>query len=834
MYEENCIGMNLKDLKYLLMLPVMVLLVACAGNTSSDSSQGGEGLDSLFFISELMSDNRTGLLSPDGEPADWVEVTLRSKNGFDGEMLRDSNFISTIESYYLVAVKPNGNTSKPSPLRMVTISALEEQLSATEDPSLHFLTFLKLPKKGGEVLLMSPEGRVMSSVTYPALQSDEAFALAPDGSFHATHWQSPGFSNNSEGHEAFARSLDRYRHSPLLIWEVFSRAEKRRECWVELKNVSDSVIDLEGYSLGKKVGTEQVVLPLDARRGRSLHPGKTLLVQMKMGDAESVVLSKDGKFVDGACAKLTYHGTSVGRTLDRTGFYYFAAATPNHENHLTPYRFIAPQPCFTEQHHVVKAVPQSVPTWLDHIRYTTDGSLPSADDAVFPDSLQIAATTILRAYTEGDSVTLRSEVTTRTYFVDMPSQLPVVAVTIDSADLYDYNRGIYAKGPGYSSQWPHLGANFWKPWTRRAHVEFFEPFASDSKPTDSHSTSEPFLSTDCGLKIFGGYSRYEEKKSFTVKFQNWYGNSSFNADFFGTGEPVELHDIVLRSGSQDWNRCMVRDEFFTSLMAPQCPTLLVQSYRPVSLFINGDYFGLYYLREKIDKHFVANRLDVDEDSVTIIASSQYLEEGSKKEFNALMKYLRSHDMTQAEHFDFISQRIDLQGLIDFKLGEIYSGNTDVGNIRMVRSDQTATYGKWYFVFYDLDATWTAGSPKASYYLRCGSDAQQGGINNRIVNSLLPNKQFRQMFMERLSHHLHHTFATRNAQQVFDNLVSTIRPEMQRNCERWPQLSFKHWEKNIETFRARFEDRPKAMLDDLRHLLAITPEEEKQYFDDLGY
>ena len=137
MYEENCIGMNLKDLKYLLMLPVMVLLVACAGNTSSDSSQGGEGLDSLFFISELMSDNRTGLLSPDGEPADWVEVTLRSKNGFDGEMLRDSNFISTIESYYLVAVKPNGNTSKPSPLRMVTISALEEQLSATEDPSLH-------------------------------------------------------------------------------------------------------------------------------------------------------------------------------------------------------------------------------------------------------------------------------------------------------------------------------------------------------------------------------------------------------------------------------------------------------------------------------------------------------------------------------------------------------------------------------------------------------------------------------------------------------------------------------------------------------------------------
>jgi hypothetical protein len=340
------------------------------------------------------------------------------------------------------------------------------------------------------------------------------------------------------------------------------------------------------------------------------------------------------------------------------------------------------------------------------------------------------------------------------------------------------------------------------------------------------------VSTDCGFKIFGGFSRYEAKKSFTVKFQNNYGNSHLTSDFFGTGDPVELNDLVLRSGSQDWNRCMVRDEFFTSLMASQCPTLLIQDYRPVALYINGGYFGLYYLREKIDKHFVARKLGVTEDSVTIIASSQYLEEGIKMEYNNLMNYIRSHNMAKKECYDYVRERVDLQGLIDFKLGEIYSGNTDVGNIRQVRSDDADCDGRWYFVFYDLDATWVGNKPTASYYLRCGSDAQQGGLHNRMINSLLANEEFRKLFMERLSLHMHKTFSPKNATAVFDALVNTIRPEMERNCERWPQLSYKQWEKNIEAFRARFADRHLIVLNDLRRLLAITPEEDKQYFSDL--
>jgi hypothetical protein len=792
--------MKLKMLNYMFSLLALLMLVACGETRRGISSGHGEAYDSVLVINEVMANNRTGLCDESGEPAEWVEIKRLAANG---EQL-------AIDGFTLVVRKKNGKETTSS-IRM-------------EQGEHLAVCFLKLPKKGACLQLLSPDGDVVSEVEYPALAPDEAYARCDDGAYEVTRWQSPGFENDAEGYESYCRQTDELRNSPLLIWEVFSRAEKRKDCWVELKNVSNDTIDLTGFSIGKDMKkltkvTELVVSPKAKKVAvEQLLPGQMMVVPLKLGDAETVVLAGNGKFVDGVCTKPTYMGTSVGRTNGGNGFYYFALATRGGENTTHPFRYIAKAPLISPQvaKTASRAGQQLISAVADSrvIHFTLDGSEPSASSPVWNDLLTISQTTIVRAFAEGDSMTMRSAVTTKTFLMDEPHTLPVVNITIDEADLYDYNRGIYADGPGYTAAWPHKGANFWKSWTKKAHVEYGD------------------VSTDCGFKIFGGFSRYEAKKSFTVKFQNNYGNSHFTSDFFGTGDPVELNDLVLRSGSQDWNRCMVRDEFFTSLMAAQCPTLLIQDYRPVALYINGGYFGLYYLREKIDKHFVARKLGVTEDSITIIASSQYLEEGTKAEFNSLMTYIRSHDMTDKESYEYVRERVDLQGLIDFKLGEIYSGNTDVGNIRMVRSSDADCDGRWYFVFYDIDASWVGDKPTASYYLRCGSDAQQGGLHNRMINSLLANEEFRRLFMERLSLHMHKTFSPKNATAVFDALVTSIRPEMERNCERWPQLSYKQWEKNIEAFRARFADRHLIVLNDLRRLLAITPEEDKQYFSDL--
>ena len=90
--------------------------------------------------------------------------------------------------------------------------------------------------------------------------------------------------------------------------------------------------------------------------------------------------------------------------------------------------------------------------------------------------------------------------------------IPVVNITVNKNDLYNPSTGIYVEGPGYEEEWPHMGSNYWQPWTKEAHVEFF----------DNKEGKEGF-SVDCGLKIFGGFSRAEAKKSFRLKFRGKYG-----------------------------------------------------------------------------------------------------------------------------------------------------------------------------------------------------------------------------------------------------------------------------------------------------------------------
>ena len=817
--------------------------------------------DRNVVINELMASNRTGLLTAKGKPADWIELKNVSADTVN------------LEGYGIAVVKADAGTAKKKDAGKKNAAGKAEEKDEgkaekkgektktwvfpsvtmrggeclvvfvggkdkAEKKGKELRATVKLPKEGGTVKLLAPDGEVISEVTYGALSPDEALCRQEDGSYVKTYWQSPGFDNTAEGYEAACERMDEQREGgELLIWEVMSRAQSRNN-WVELKNVSDDSVDLSAYCLAKKMGKDEgwqlparTLLPGQMvtieLAGRKANKSDDLQAPFKLGKNETVVLTKGGRFVDGVCAKAAPYGASVGRADGRKGFFFYASPSRNAENGAKGVRFVADRPQFDCPAGVYPEEKQLCLHLNDAervVHYTLDGSEPTAASPVCTDSIVLTKSTVVRAFAEGDDEALRSDVATMTYLLgtDADHDLAVVAVSVDEDDLYDFNKGIYADGPGYSPEWPHLGANFWKRWTKKAHVEFFD--------------GKEGFSTDCGLKIFGGYSRYEAKKSFCLKFKNEYGQSEVDYDVFGNGETMSFQDLVLRSGSQDFNRCMVRDEFFTSLVKAQSPTLLTQIYRPVALYINAKYFGLYYIREKIDRHFVARHLNVSEDGISIIFSQGYNEAGSSIPYKQLMKYVADHNMADSVAYDSVRKQVDLQGLIDYKLGEIYSGNTDVGNIRYVRSTDPKGDGKWHFVFYDLDATWVGFRPTADYYLSMGGSAAAAHVtaHNVMINRLLANPEFRALFLQRLSHHMTHTFSTENATAEFDRLIAQIRPEMKRNCERWPQLSYEKWEKNVAEFREKFAQKPKIMLDDIRKFLSITEEENQKYFGKLGF
>lgn len=809
----------------------------------SDKTRISQAQNLVF--NELMSRNRTGLLTENMKPADWIEIKNTSTDSIELGGLQ----LALIKKSTAATAKGK-NDEDPSD-EDVTIWEIPEftigggecviifadngKSEGSEDHTLS--AGFKLPKEGATIQLLSPKGKLIKEIKYDRLSPDQSLALQADSSYAPTYWQSPGYDNTREGYEKAMERIAAQRTDPLLISEMMSRSPRSNDNWVELKNYGDKELELSEYCLSKKLGKDEEYWPLPSRKlqpgelitiqlaGKNRNPGNPLQAPIKPGDSETLVLSKDGDFVDGVCAKMTTIGGSIGRADGKKGFFFYSTPTRNQNNGEGGKRFIAEMPRFDRPPGVYTKDKRLCVRLKDKnriVRYTTNGSTPNSSSPIMGDSIVISRGTVIRAFAEGDSVSLRSNITTATYLPGVEHDLAVMNVTVNNSDLYDPNTGIYANGPGYGDTWPHVGANFWKKWTKDAHVEFFD--------------GKEGFSTDCGLRIFGGFSRSEAKKSFRLKFRGRYGDAELDYDFFGNGKRIGLKDLVLRSGSQDFNRCMVRDEFFTSLLQAESPTLLTQHYRPIALYVNAEYFGLYYLREKIDKNFVARKLKVPNDSINIIMSKGYNEEGPKTAYEELIRYVSNHDMTNATNYAYIKQLVDLQALIDYKLGEMYSGNTDVGNIRYVRSTSHRSDRKWHIVFYDLDATWVGYKPSAEYYLSMGGGAAASNVtaHNIVINRLLANKEFRSLFLQRLSHHLTNTFSTKNATAVFDALVAQIRPEMKRNCERWPQLSYTQWEKNVEDFKKKFEDKPQVMLNDLRTHLRITPEENKKYFSKLGY
>lgn len=829
-----------------LILYSILAILTTALISSCGHGENREQLDKVLVINELMATNRTGLMTANGKHADWIEI----KNVSATEIRLSDYTLEYREADTLTADS------------LHTVSTQENKTAETERkfkqcglpdtvllPGKTFVVFatkgdknkptgnradFKLSGNGGTVRIMSGHNNVMAEVAYDALSADQSLSRTARGTMAKTYFPTPSFENDAAGYEAYSKLIDSQRTSPLRIWEMMTRVGRNSHAWVELKNISDSVVELSHYSLTTKMKkAKRWTLP-----SQSLQPGGTIVIEFagrqaddktprwanfKLKNNESVILLKDGKFADGLCAKATKAATSIGRTEGKAGFFFFDQPSRGVAN-AKPYRHIATEPEFTPAPGIYNKVKKLTITLLSHgqkIHYTTDGTMPTPQSPLFKDSITITQTTTIRAYAEGDTCTLTSPITTATYFVNENHTVAVVNVTIPAAYLFDPQTGIYMRGPNPGSEYPYKTANYWKPIDRPAHIEYYDDKGS--------------FSTDCAFAIFGGFSRTREKKSFKVKFRSEFGTSHISYDFFNQGHPVELKNFILRSGSQDDCGTMVRDEFFTDLMAHQSPTLLTQAYRPVALYINAKYFGLYFIREKIDKHYVARHLRVSPDSITILMSRCYTEEGNATDYRDLMAYIKNHDMAQKEHYDAVAKRMDFQSLIDQKLGQIYASNIDAGNIRFVRSEDKRSDKKWYWIYYDLDLSWAQNKP-SSYYLAPSNDTSNGSVtfHNIMIYRLLQNADFRRLFMQRLSWHMHHTFTPQYATAQFDRIINLIKPEMKRNCQRWPQLKYATWEKNVAEFRSKFKSKYKFVYDDLNNFLKFTPEEKKTHFSDLKF
>ena len=608
-------------------------------------------------------------------------------------------------------------------------------------------------------------------------------------------------------------------------------AQSYGECydWVEVKNLSDKDIDLSGYYLSDsrdkpkmwqlpqitlKAGECYVVL---CSGDETLSTKTYKHASFKLGnEGDSVFLFDSSENLCDAlfAGELSVQG-SRGRMDGKKGFFYFASPTPG-DNNKDGKRLIADAPVTLTAPGAHNGVEKLSVTLLGQgsIYYTLDGSAPNRNSKLYTEPIILEKTSVVRTYCVNEGM-IDSESVSYSFFLNEGHSLPIVSLSLDPSDLWDYNTGIYVMGPGASDVSPYRGANFYKDWEKAGNVSFYESDGSG-------------FSLNCGVKIFGNTGRALDKKSFQVKFKQEYGEGKLCYNLFENTETNLFDSLVLRSGSQDYKSSLIRDAVISELCAQGMPETEVQDYKYCVLYLNGEYWGVYCFREKLDEDFVAAKYNVKETEVDLLGYMGAVNYGSSKEYKNLVSYVKSHDLSVKANYEYVKERISFDSYIDWFITQAYVGNSDLDNVRFFKTDSGD--GKWRWILYDFDLTFYRNANPYSYLI---SSTQYYADVCTIMRALMKNAEFKDYFLKRLSTQLSTTFSEENVLSVIEKISAGIKDEMPRERERW-DMSYSSWESAVNTLKNFVKGksgvtRAKEIIENVKSTMGLSNSEVEKYF-----
>ena len=759
-----------------------------------------------IIISEAMGSNKA-TLAVGGQFPDWIELY---NSGGESAVLSD------------VELRCGGKTAR---LPAREIAAGEYAVVTVGDGAPdEELTDLAVSKDGCSIELLALDGTVFDSLELPACESDQSFARREDGSAAVCDWPSPGFANDGAGYDLRQETL--VGSSPLQINEVavFNERDKlgQPDCydWVELKNAGEESLRLSDYYLSDSLKDLRAFRLPDA----DLEPGELILIFCTGQDAVSndrqaafalnaqrdrlYVSAEDGSVLDYVPLRRIPRGGSCGRVDGIGGFFFFEAPTPGGANGQGARR-VAEAPVALTPDGVYNGV-ESVSVALaadGEIRYTTDGSVPTLDSPLYADPLTLEGTSVVRAVSFEEGC-LPSRPLDLSYILNENHTLPVVSVMGDPTELMG-RRGVY-----YDVERERETAGA---------VEFFE--------------DEGSFSIECGIKLHGMTSkRASGKKSLKLCFRSRY-DGELNYDLFGNGV-TEFASILLRSDIETNLPTLMRDNLMHQAAIDCFPEMPSLDHRYAVLYINGQYWGLYSIREAHSAAHYANHYGYDADSVTVWKG--LWDRGS--ETAKVCNFALYHDLRDDENYDYVAAHLNIDSIIGWCVIEAWCSNFDSspGNTRYYYSaeDDMMRYG-----LSDLDLG-MFDYPAFEVPLNGASEngVTQTYAYNVVPRRLMYNRRFQLEMAAQLSAALHGSMSDESMLALIDRYHDELEPEMGRNMLRWFKVKDAEsgiflWERNVEDLRSyvrQYGGRSKAVVSSFRRFAdALSEEELAQYFGDLS-
>lgn len=506
-------------------------------------------------------------------------------------------------------------------------------------------------------------------------------------------------------------------------------------------------------------------------------------------------------------------GHSNGRWPDGDqSVYYFEVPTPGAPNNGSePVAGYALEPVLSAPS-VTSATPVTVlitnpNTPPSQVRYTLDGTDPTASSPLYTADLVISSTAVLkvRAFSPG---LLPSKITTASYLIGAEHASAILSISTELGNIYG-PQGIFT--------------NWWKDDEIPAYVDMFD------------AGGELLFSQRTGMQMDGGYggSRSFPQKSFRLELDN---------GTLGSGA-VDLPLIPDRPGRARYSRLYLRNGSNQHLFLPHKDAAQVSmmagatngyhsAWRPVTVYINGSYFGLYEMREKFDREYFNTLENASADTLDLLTLSAWggpvlrPNAGSADGFWEAINTYRSLDPADPAFWEQADQHIDLTWYTDYIIGQHWMGNTDwpLNNIKLYRSNTTGR--RWRFCTTDLETGMAPnGQTDHTFNALLHSSSQDPELPyTNIWQRGLSNDRFRHYYINRFADVMNSAYLDDRIQDIAQRSFDLTRPDMGDQLLRWIGTDtvalLNDFASNHEAFRNDLSLRTPVVRDDIQEFFSL--------------
>lgn len=751
------------------------------------------------LISEVGASNHCAYFDALGDTPDWLELY----NG-GGEAVSLAGWSLSDRADGRDALPLNG-TLAPGAYRLVDLGGAAWRLSAA-----------------GETVYLFRDGEERQRLSYPALGEDVTCALI-GGEYARTWLPTPGAENALLGEGERYPAAEGPRFNEALTSGAPYKGSDGYD-YVELINTGRTV-SLKGWELRLGMaGSRACALPAEALGTGDLMAlyceGDYILNVPNTGfdlPAQGALLSlwtPQGELADFWRLPAQYPNIAYGLPSGGGAPGYLAAQSPGRRNGAAyPSRVETPALSLPGGVYADESLIVSVACPAGAVlRYTTNGALPGEDSPQLTGSLRLTGTVALRvaAFRAGE---LPSADVSATYVLGMEADCPIVSLIIDPFYLNDRQNGLlYGQTNGVP--------NYKYDWEYPAHFEYFD------------ADGRLLASQGCGFGIQGDSSRGNRQKAFKLKARKAYGGSgAFEFNPFAHRNFTSYKSFNLRAaGSEGEAGVRFRDACLSSLA--EGTSLLYADAQPVLVLLNGEMYGHYNLRERLNKYCVAQHWGITDPDVIrnidiLSETGEWTRNGSNRDYMALSRFMRAYDLNDPACLQYVLDHMDVQSYFEYVAFMMCTGNRDLSNSRFYRIPG----GKWRWMLYDIDRGMEELENRAAFWLYTLPIDHEFALSTDHVPfvALMQVPVMRDYFLTVLGNVLATRFSQDAILPRIDAWHEALAPLMPIQLARWTDETMHYWEYQVQQMRKCAQQRPAYVVHYAQQYFRLSDSEVQKYF-----